>query len=64
MPELPEVETTKRGIAPHVVSQCVTSVIVREPRLRWPVPDDLADILSGQTFDGVSRRAKYLLLET
>ena len=64
MPELPEVETTKRGIAPHVVSQCVTSVIVRESRLRWPVPDDLADILSGQTFDGVSRRAKYLLLET
>ena len=41
MPELPEVETTKRGIAPHVIAQRVEAVLVRELRLRWPVPVDL-----------------------
>ncbi|MDG2461295.1 MAG: bifunctional DNA-formamidopyrimidine glycosylase/DNA-(apurinic or apyrimidinic site) lyase [Luminiphilus sp.] len=64
MPELPEVETTCRGIAPHIIGQAVSSVTVREARLRWPVPPKLNQILAGAQFCGVSRRAKYLLLET
>jgi len=64
MPELPEVETTCRGIAPHIVGRRVRGVIVREPRLRWPVPDKLNQLMSGAQFLSVSRRAKYLLLET
>ncbi|WP_372725647.1 bifunctional DNA-formamidopyrimidine glycosylase/DNA-(apurinic or apyrimidinic site) lyase [Immundisolibacter sp.] len=64
MPELPEVETTLRGISPHVVAHRVTTVRVREPRLRWPVPPDLARNLKGQTITGLTRRAKYLLFHT
>ncbi len=64
MPELPEVETTCRGIAPLLCGRRVTSVVVREPRLRWPVPPALARELPGQLVCGVSRRAKFLLLET
>ncbi|MDP0589625.1 MAG: bifunctional DNA-formamidopyrimidine glycosylase/DNA-(apurinic or apyrimidinic site) lyase [Candidatus Endonucleobacter bathymodioli] len=64
MPELPEVETTLRGIAPHIIGQTVKEVVVREHRLRWPVPDDLDKKLAGVTIDHVRRRAKYLLLET
>ncbi|WP_018954171.1 bifunctional DNA-formamidopyrimidine glycosylase/DNA-(apurinic or apyrimidinic site) lyase [Thioalkalivibrio sulfidiphilus] len=63
MPELPEVETTRRGIERHVTGRRVTSVIVREPRLRWPVPGDLAERLTGRTLGRVLRRAKYLLIE-
>jgi formamidopyrimidine-DNA glycosylase len=62
MPELPEVETTRRGIEPHILDQVVARVIVRESRLRWPIPPQLADLLSGQRILSVSRRAKYLLL--
>ena len=62
MPELPEVETVRRGIAPHLTGQTVSAVVVRQPRLRWPVPDDLAAQLPGQTIQRVERRAKYLLL--
>lgn len=62
MPELPEVETTRRGIAPHLVGQRVTRVTVREARLRWPVPRELARELTGQTLHAVQRRGKYLLL--
>ncbi len=62
MPELPEVETTRRGIAPHLTGQVVSRVVVRQPRLRWPVPADLGDRLCGQTIQAVGRRAKYLLL--
>lgn len=62
MPELPEVETTRRGIVPHVSGQRVARVLVREPRLRWPVPPDLGTALAGQVIEGVERRAKYLLL--
>ena len=40
MPELPEVETVRRGIAPHLIGQQVVRVVVRQPRLRWPVPDE------------------------
>lgn len=63
MPELPEVETTRRGIAPHLVGQAIASVIVRNPRLRWPIPDDLSELLTGLTIQAVIRRAKYLLLD-
>ena len=62
MPELPEVETTRRGIAPHLVGRSVTGVVVRDHRLRWPVPPGLARHLVGQPLQAVERRAKYLLL--
>ena len=62
MPELPEVETTRRGIAPYLEGQRVSRVIVRERRLRWPIPEDLDIRLSGQRIVGVERRAKYLLM--
>ncbi|MCP8462884.1 bifunctional DNA-formamidopyrimidine glycosylase/DNA-(apurinic or apyrimidinic site) lyase [Pseudomonas sp. ZM23] len=62
MPELPEVETTRRGIAPHLEGQRVSRVIVRERRLRWPIPEDLDVRLSGQRILQIERRAKYLLL--
>ncbi|GLX15724.1 formamidopyrimidine-DNA glycosylase [Pseudomonas straminea] len=63
MPELPEVETTRRGIAPHLIGQRVSRVIVRERRLRWPIPEDLDVRLSGQRIETVDRRAKYLLIK-
>jgi formamidopyrimidine-DNA glycosylase len=63
MPELPEVEITRRGIAPYVEGQTVTGVVVRDPRLRWPVPRDLALQLTGRTVQRVLRRGKYLLLD-
>ncbi len=62
MPELPEVETTRRGIAPHIEGQTVNDVIVRHHQLRWPLPWGLKRKLSGHTINAVSRRAKYLLL--
>ncbi len=62
MPELPEVETTRRGIAPHVEGRRITAVSLRETRLRWPVPETLPACLTGQRCHQVSRRAKYLLL--
>jgi formamidopyrimidine-DNA glycosylase len=61
MPELPEVETTLRGIEPHLLNQRVAHVIVRDPRLRWPVPDEVSKA-EGQTFVRLDRRGKYLLL--
>ncbi len=61
MPELPEVETTRRGISPHVERQRVDHVIVRDHRLRWPVSENLAGILKGQQILSIVRRAKYLL---
>jgi formamidopyrimidine-DNA glycosylase len=64
MPELPEVETVCRGIAPHVLGQRVIDVKVREPRLRWPVQACLAHEMSGQHIETVERRGKYLLLKT
>ena len=63
MPELPEVETTRRGIAPHLEGHRVTRLIVRDPRLRWPIPEDLAIQVENQTFTAVRRRAKYLLMD-
>lgn len=64
MPELPEVETTRCGIAPHVVGAMITGVVVREPRLRWRVPAALARESPGQRILAVARRAKYLLFPT
>lgn len=61
MPELPEVETTRRGIEPHISGQRVCNVLVRESRLRWPVPDDLSFCLRGQRINSLTRRGKYLL---
>jgi formamidopyrimidine-DNA glycosylase len=62
MPELPEVETTRRGLEPHVAGRRVVSLTVHEPRLRWRVPDDLPAELAGQRITGIGRRAKYLLI--
>lgn len=62
MPELPEVETTRRGIAPHVEGREIVEVIVRDSRLRVPVPTDLVERLVGARIGPLSRRAKYLLL--
>ncbi len=64
MPELPEVETARRGIAPHVEGQRVVQVVVREPRLRWPIPASLARDWQGCVVESVRRRAKYLLLDS
>ena len=63
MPELPEVETTLRGIAPHVVGQKVTEIVIRQPRLRWPIPPELAELVSGRRLVNAVRRGKYLLLD-
>lgn len=61
MPELPEVETTRRGVAPHVVGRKIARLNVYDPRLRWPVPADLGKRVKGLRIDGVDRRSKYLL---
>jgi formamidopyrimidine-DNA glycosylase len=63
MPELPEVETTRSGIAPHLIGKRVAGVVVRQPRLRWPVPEDLGETLAGRRVLDVRRRAKYLLVD-
>lgn len=64
MPELPEVETTCRGLSPHLLGKQVESVTVRQRQLRWPVPRQLEKSLPGETLLSVSRRAKYLLIGT
>lgn len=63
MPELPEVETTRRGIAPYLSGRQVCEVRLRRPDLRWPIPPELTAQLPGQRIQAVRRRAKYLLLE-
>jgi formamidopyrimidine-DNA glycosylase len=62
VPELPEVEVIRRGIAPHLEGRHIAEVAIRNPNLRWPVPPEMADTLRGLKIDSVSRRAKYLLL--
>ena len=64
MPELPEVETSRRGIAPHIENKIFKGVIIRQRQLRWPVPDSLTTTLPGLMLDSVKRRGKYLLLAT
>lgn len=63
MPELPEVETTRRGIEPALLGHKLLGADVREARLRWPVPGQLSELLQDQAVIGVKRRAKYLLIE-
>ena len=63
MPELPEVETTRRGLEPHLVGQRIDSITVRERRLRWPVPRQLNKQASGSKIRAVERRGKYLLID-
>lgn len=62
MPELPEVETTRRGLMPHTQHRTIVDVIVRNPQLRWPIPVELADVTRHQAITGISRRGKYLLI--
>ena len=64
MPELPEVETTRRGIEPHLLGRRVGAVVLRRADLRWPIPPEIGTLLPGQRIDAVERRAKYLLLRT
>lgn len=63
MPELPEVEVTRLGIAPHLLGRKISAVKVIDGRLRWPVPTKLATILQGQQVRSIERRGKYLLME-
>jgi len=63
MPELPEVETTRRGISAALVGHAISRFVLREPRLRWRVEPRLASELAGQQVRDVRRRAKYLLIE-
>jgi len=64
VPELPEVETTRRGIEPHVVGRTITSLRIHDRRLRWPVDARISAAVAGQPIRRAGRRAKYLLLET
>lgn len=63
MPELPEVETTLRGISPHVVGRRVSCVTVRQPSLRWPIPKELTFVLLRRQLLDIHRRGKYLLFK-
>ncbi len=63
MPELPEVETTRRGIEPYLVGHTIRHLHVRQPRLRWPVPDEVHRVVN-QPIEQISRRGKYLLMQT
>ncbi|MDO6562737.1 bifunctional DNA-formamidopyrimidine glycosylase/DNA-(apurinic or apyrimidinic site) lyase [Amphritea sp. 1_MG-2023] len=62
MPELPEVETTRRGIEPHLGGHTITALTVRQPKLRWPIPSQLAEWVVNHRINSVTRRGKYLLI--
>ncbi len=62
MPELPEVETTLRAIEPCLTGKSIKTVLIRSPKLRWPIPHALVRLLPGRQIDSIERRAKYLLL--
>ena len=64
MPELPEVETSRRGIEPHIIGTEISRVVVRNRRLRWPISKAVESNLLGQIVTSVTRRAKYLLINT
>jgi len=64
MPELPEVETTRRGIEPHLAGRRIAAVTLRRNDLRWPIPPEVSERLPGQLIESVERRAKYLLIHT
>jgi formamidopyrimidine-DNA glycosylase len=63
MPELPEVETTRRGLTPHLVNETVKNVFIRNGRLRWPVPPELGQYIIGHQIEAITRRGKYLLIK-
>jgi formamidopyrimidine-DNA glycosylase len=63
MPELPEVETTLRGIAPHTLNRKVSNVVIRQPQLRWAVPDNFSALIHQRELLAITRRGKYLLFE-
>ena len=63
MPELPEVETTRLGLVPRIVGRRIHEVVVREPRLRWPVPRDLASRLRGTVVQAIGRSMKAELTD-
>lgn len=64
MPELPEVETTRRGLEPHLLGRRVRQVVMRRKTLRWPIAEEIERLLPGQRIHAVRRRSKYLLLDT
>lgn len=64
MPELPEVETTRRGIEPHITGQIITQMVVRQAQLRWPIPSEMVEQVQHQRVNSVHRRGKYLLIAT
>lgn len=64
MPELPEVETTRLGLAPHLQGRRIAEVVLRRPDLRWPIPGEVVELLPGERILAVRRRAKYLLLDS
>lgn len=63
MPELPEVETTRRGIAPHVEGKSFTGITIRQHQFRWPIPNNLPELLTKRKVLEISRRGKYLLFQ-
>ena len=63
MPELPEVEITRRGLAAHLTGLTISDVIIRNAKLRWPIPQDMPEVLRGCTIVSLKRRAKYLLMD-
>ncbi len=63
MPELPEVEVSRLGIAPHLVGHTIDNIVIRQPMLRWPIPEDVLNTQQ-QPISGVRRRAKYLFIDT
>lgn len=62
MPELPEVETTCRGISPYLIGQIIVKTIIRQPKLRWAIPCELKKRAKGQKIEQITRRGKYLIL--
>jgi formamidopyrimidine-DNA glycosylase len=62
MPELPEVETCKNGIYHFLIHQTIQSILIRQPKLRWPVPENLLQIINGKPIINITRRAKYILI--
>lgn len=64
MPELPEVETTRKGITPNIANQCILAVNIYNGNLRWPIDPKLSEILKDDTINSVERRSKYLLVNT
>ncbi len=63
MPELPEVETTKRGVEPHILNKTIEHLAIHNANLRWPIPVEMAPLCSGQSVTRVARRAKYIIVE-